>query len=88
MPDKQQLEAQIKTVTTVLETHDFKLVRNGAWVKDVGGCHIDVHLEPQNRTLVITQHRADKAAKKMSIHIDLLQTDSVEWEKVLCCFDA
>jgi hypothetical protein len=88
VPDKLDLDVKLKTVTTVLETHDFKHLRNGSWVKDVAGCRIDVHLEPLNRTLVISQHRTDNEAKKMTIHVDLLQTDSQEWEKVLCCFDA
>jgi hypothetical protein len=83
-----QLDEQLKTVTTVLQSHDFQHLRNGSWVKVVSGSRIDAHLEPVNRTLVISQHRTDNAAKKMTIHVDLLETDSQEWEKVLCCFDA
>jgi hypothetical protein len=86
--DKQQLDLQLETVTSVLQSHHFDHIQNGAWRKDVAGCRIDVHLEPKNRTLVISQHRMDNEAKKMTIHVDLLQTDHIEWEKVLCCFDA
>jgi hypothetical protein len=86
--DNGQLDTQIKTVSSVLANHHFQHVRNGSWIKNVADTRIDVHLEPRNRTLVINQLRNDTAAKKITIHVDLLETDSAEWEKVLCCFDA
>jgi hypothetical protein len=86
--DQVQIEAQLESVTIVLTTHQFQPTSNGSWVKAVANSRIDVHLEPSNRTLIISQHHVESAARKMLIHVDLLQTDREEWEKVLCCFDA
>ena len=88
MTDKPKLDEQLASVTMVLTAHQFQHNRNGSWVKDVAGTRIDVHIEPRNRTLIIEQQHVQSAARKILIHVDLLQTDREEWEKVLCCFDA